>query len=1154
MNGTGGATRGLSIAAAVMLGGVLFVATIGVDARQARTGPLCRVVGTVTGLGTPLPGVSITARRGDVVQTATSTGLDGRFRLDLPEAAYQITIDLYGFDRVRREVTVASAGTSGCEQTLDTTLVLATAPAAAPVSASAAGRSGEPNQAAGGRAGGGFETLTVTQDADTAALDVAALERESQNETTTAPPLLLPPGFGSEAIADVVAINGEAGRVDRGLLNDRRDALNRGDFTLQADPGGAGGFGGGGFGPEGGGPPTLAQLGGAGGPGRGRGGRGGADGAFQLGGRAGRQSRLNVQANYSFSGSALNAAPRQLRSDVAGVERPFSNQQFGITLSGPIKIPALYENANGRTNVTLQFNATRGGNLFDQYATVPTEAMRNGDFSTAGTLLIDPATGLPFPDNQIPDARISPEARALLQYYPLPNLTGDTRNYHFTSSTASTNTSFNLRVQHNFSGTAGGGRGGGGRGGGGGGGGGGRGATRQSNAGQAGQGRRLLLVTPTSVNVNASVQYQRSDGDQLNVFTALGGQRRSTTLGVPVTFNVQRARTQHQFGVTVNHSSSATTNHFGGVSNVSSLIGIGGVSQDSFAWGLPRLSFSSISGLSDVTPSRQTANRYSAQYSWTRPMRRHTVRMGGDFRYDVTSTDTETNANGSFVFTGLYTSNGSNQRVSYADVADFLLGMPQQASIQYGPGNTTLTGRSLGMYVQDDWRARGNLTFQLGVRYDLLWPFVEEHGHLVNLDVTPDFTGAAPVEAGQAGIYSGTFPTALVYTDTNNVSPKLGLAWRGPREFIVRGSYEVNYNNGTYSAIARQLAQQPPFATAGTNIGALSKALLLENALEGIPPSDTRNNFGIDKDYVLGVVQQSVVNVQRALGRTWLASVNYAHTVGSSLDVIRAPNRDATGLRIEGVQPFMWQTADGQSVLNSATFRLERRQTGGVGYSAEYTLAKSRDNSPSIGGGSASSSIAQDDRNIEAEWGLSNFDRRNRLSLNLQAELPFGPGRRWLENGGVAAAILGDWRFTATFTADSGRPYTATVRGASRDIASGVNGALRADYNGIPVTIDDPTIDRYFNTDAFSIPADGLFGTSSRNVIIGPGSKNLNGGVTRDLRLGGNRTVSIQLTASNVLNLANYTGIDTNVNSPTFGQVTGISGSRSARLNLRFRY
>src|SRR5262245_47213015 len=345
MNATGAATRGLSMAGALALGGALFLATVGVDARQARTGPTCRVIGTVTGVGTPLPGASITARRGDVVQTATSTGPDGKFRLDLPDASYQITIDLYGFDRVQRDVTVAGNGTATCEQTLDATLMLGSSPRPADAStasgrSSGPGRSAQPAQATGGRAGAAdrFETLTVTQDADAAALDVAALERESQSEP--AAPLLLPPGFGSEAIADVVSVNGEAGRVDRGLLNDRRNALNRGDFTLQADNpgGGAGGFGGG-FGPEGG-APTLAQLGAPGGGpgggggrgGRGAGGRGGgANGAFQLGGRAGRQSRINVQANYTVSGSALNAAPRQLRSDEPGVERPFSNQQFGIT-------------------------------------------------------------------------------------------------------------------------------------------------------------------------------------------------------------------------------------------------------------------------------------------------------------------------------------------------------------------------------------------------------------------------------------------------------------------------------------------------------------------------------------------------------------------------------------------------------------------------------------------------------------------------------------------------------------------------------------------------------------------------------------------------------------------------------------------------------
>jgi hypothetical protein len=474
---------------------------------------------------------------------------------------------------------------------------------------------------------------------------------------------------------------------------------------------------------------------------------------------------IQGNVNYGFSGSALNSPARQLRSEVAGTERPFSNHNFSTSMQLPLKIPGLLANENNATRLTLQFNGTRGGNMFDQTATVPTDAMRAGDFSQVNATLIDPQTGQPFPDNRIPLERMSPQALALLDYYPAPNLSGTTRNYHFADTTNSNNNQVQVRLQHNFSGQAAGGRGG--RGGG----------APQSNAGQAGRGQRLL-ASRTNVNMNVNLSYGKQDGDQLNVFTTLGGQRESTSFGLPISFNVQRGRTQHQFGVTYNYSNSATRNKFSGLIDASNAIGIQGVAQDPFAWGLPRLSFSSISGLSDVTPSLQRADRFSTQYSWRRPFaRNHSIQAGGDFRYDVTTTNTESNANGAFVFTGIYSSGGGQLGgLTGFDFADFLLGMPQQASIQYGPGETTLTGRTLGLFLQDDWRLRPNMTVQLGVRYDLLWPFVEENGQLVNLDVTPDFTAAAPVTAGDVGAYSGAFPAALIQTDTNNVSPKMALA------------------------------------------------------------------------------------------------------------------------------------------------------------------------------------------------------------------------------------------------------------------------------------------------------------------------------------------------------------------------------------------
>ena len=155
---------------------------------------------------------------------------------------------------------------------------------------------------------------------------------------------------------------------------------------------------------------------------------------------------------------------------------------------------------------------------------------------------------------------------------------------------------------------------------------------------------------------------------------------------------------------------------------------------------------------------------------------------------------------------------------------------------------------------------------------------------------------------------------------------------------------------------------------------------------------------------------------------------------------------------------------------------------------------------------------------------------------------------------GPWAALLEDWRLNATFTADSGTPLSARIRGAASDVSRGLNGALRADYSGADLSVDDPSIDQFFDTSAFTLPAAGLFGNSPRNVIIGPGSRQLDAALSRDVRLGGNRAVSIQIRATNLLNLVNYTAIDTFVNSPTFGQVTSVRPMRSAQLNLRFRF
>ena len=143
---------------------------------------------------------------------------------------------------------------------------------------------------------------------------------------------------------------------------------------------------------------------------------------------------------------------------------------------------------------------------------------------------------------------------------------------------------------------------------------------------------------------------------------------------------------------------------------------------------------------------------------------------------------------------------------------------------------------------------------------------------------------------------------------------------------------------------------------------------------------------------------------------------------------------------------------------------------------------------------------------------------------------------------------------TLNFSAHSGTPFTPRVVGATSSVANGTSGSLRADYSGTVIHISDPTLLQFFNTGAFSVPAVGAFGTSPRNIIIGPGGHVANANFSRDMRIGGNRAISIQINANNLFNTIQWTAIDTNVNSQTFGQVTRFAPMRTLTANIRVRF
>jgi hypothetical protein len=252
------------------------------------------------------------------------------------------------------------------------------------------------------------------------------------------------------------------------------------------------------------------------------------------------------------------------------------------------------------------------------------------------------------------------------------------------------------------------------------------------------------------------------------------------------------------------------------------------------------------------------------------------------------------------------------------------------------------------------------------------------------------------------------------------------------------------------------------------------------------------------------------------------------------------------------VQPFIWESSGGHSIMNAATMQMRRRLAHGYSGGISYTIGRAMDNASSLGAGGAV--VAQNDKDLAAEWAPSTFDRRHQVSGNLYIELPWGPNRRWLKDGGRLAGLFGEWSAQFTLTLQSGTPLTARVLGAASDLLRGVNGSLRADYTGGPVSLSDPTLDEFFNIAAFSVPASGTFGDSSRNMIVGPGARQLNGLFQRDIRLSDSRSLTLQVNALNLLNTVEWAAVDTNINSPTFGHVLAARPMRTMTITARLRF
>lgn len=1081
---------------------------------QTQTGGV--IHGTVKSGITPLPGVSITATNTLTGKRySTATDATGAYSMTIPaNGRYVLKAEFAAFANATGE---ALLNATGHDRSVDLTLTLASRAAAQEKQETAAAGS-----TARQYAGRGAQNLSLL---GSAADLIGAATSGATSETSSQLPSM---ASSSDSSTESVAVAGNTGSTDPFA------GLQRGDGPPDGGPGGEGPGGGG---PGGGGP-------GGGGPGGGGPGGGG----FGGGGRGfgGRGNFRNFNPNKPHGSFYWNGGPSTFNAQnfsIRGqqVDQPgYDSNKFGLSLLGAPYIPKLLEHDN-KDFLFFSLSGTRSSTPFDQYGTVPTTAERSGDFtgllnnSGQAVTIYNPQTGLPFANNTIPTASISPQATALLNYVPLPNQPGTTQNYRALSTAQTNTTAVGLRVIHNF------------------GNGGNQQAMRNMIRRMMGQGSTQLTQ-----NLSGNFNYSHSAADSLNIFPGLGGKTQTHQYSLQVGYSISKGHLSDNLNATWNYSDTQAMNYFTNTNDIASQIGLNGLPTDPLLWGLPSITMNQFTSLSGQTPNFQQNQTIglSEMLAWHRG--KHNLRFGADIKRVHDNMLSQTNP--SYIFTGLYTedpgtstSTSTGDTTSGSSLADLLLGLPQETTQQSPYQKAYLRENTYDAYAQDDWRALANLTVMAGLRWEYFSPYSEKYDRLAELDTGCNFACVSTVTANGVGPYNGKYPRTLVNPERGNFSPRIGIAWKAVKDTVVRAGYGINFANGQYVKFVDDFAFQSPYANVQTNTNSLTAApeYTLANGFQATPP--TEGNYAVNKDYKLPYVQVWNIDIQHTFPLGILLNVGYNGSKGTRLDILDAPGRNATE-SLSGVN-YTYEQSVAFSNFNALSVSLRKRMQNGIAINATYKYSHSIDNASSIGGnGGTSAVVAQNWQNLLAEESNSSFDVRNQVNGQFVYELPFGPDAHYLTSGNFLSKALNGFSVSGNFSFATGTPLTPSYEAAVADVSRGSTNSLRPDrVQGVSLTRGGGKRDDWFNKAAFTTPA-GTYGTASRYSIPGPGTMTEDMSFSKTQRFSDMKTLEIRAVVSNVFNTVQYSGVDTSLSSATFGEVTSAAAMRTFTFRSTYRF
>ena len=839
--------------------------------------------------------------------------------------------------------------------------------------------------------------------------------------------------------------------------------------------------------------------------------------------RGNSRNLYNEGLTFTFDNSIFDAKQYSL----TGIDTPkpaYNRLTGGLTFGGPIKIPYLLRR-NG-PNLFFAYQWTRNHTAETDSALVPTEAERSGnllDASGQPMTILNPATGLPYPGNTVP---VSPQAQALLQLYPLPNVTGNSLyNYQIPVLNSTHQDALQMRLDKTL-------------------------------------GRKDQLYG------NFNLQSLRADSVSLFKFVDT-----TDTLGLNTNINWSHRFSQRLFVYGAYHFSRLRTlvrPEFENRQNISGAAGIAGNDQSPASWGPPALNFSR--GIAPLTDAQSTFNRNRTDgYSGAAGIYRghHNITTGGDVRRQQYNDFFQQDPRGTFTFTGDATG---------SDLGDFLIGVPDASSIAFGNADKYFRQSVYDAYASDDWRVLPILTLNAGVRWEYGAPMTELHGRLVNLDVAPGFTSVAPVFGNApVGPLTGThYSNSLVQPDRTGVEPRIGISWRPmpASTIVIRAGYGIYHDTSVYLNPFLQLAQQAPLSKSVKEKNSAACPLSLASGF--IPcASTTSQTFGLDSHFRVGYAQNWNLALQRDLPGAMQLTATYLGVKGTHGVQEFLPNSYPLG----APNPcpacpsgFVYETSGGNSTRQSGQLQLRRRLKAGFTALMLYTFSKSIDDDAALGGQGHTSSVsqsglsenqpltmsaapaqspavAQDWRDLRAERSLSSFDQRH--LLNLQAQYTTGQG---LEGGtllhGWPGRMLKEWTLLSQINAGTGLPETPLYP----DVVPGTGsiGSLRPSLTGAPIYASQGHT--HLNASAYAAPVAGTWGTAPRDSIRGPNTFGLDGAMQRTFRPTARFYLDARIEATNLLNHAVFNNWNTNVGDAQFGQPVAASQMRSLQTTLRLRF